>query len=229
MIIFGVGYILFDHLLFTPVPLTSSHVIREAIFIGTLGPTLVWLLLTWATRLAQSRQETKEVLKRRALQLETASQVSQKVTAILEVEELLTQVVHLIQSKFGYYQVHLFLVEGHTNEIVLRECTGETAQLLKAQGLRFKIGGPGITSRVAQTGQPILCNNVAEESSYYPHELLPNINSEVAIPLKIGDVIVGVLDVQSEQLNAFQEDDLTTLQILSDQIAIAIENAKLFQ
>lgn len=229
LVVFSVGYVLFDHLWLTSVPITSAHVLRETFIIGTVGPTLAWLLLTWATRIAHSRQETRTMLKRRALQLEAASQVSQKVTAILEVDELLSQVVNLIRDKFGYYHVHIFLVDGHSNEIVLREGTGKAGQILKAQGLRLEIGEQSITGRVAQSGQPILCNNVVKETGFHPHELLPNTQSELAVPFRIGDVIVGVLDVQSEKLNAFQEDDVTTLQILGDQIAIAIENANLFR
>jgi signal transduction histidine kinase len=227
--VLGVGYTLFEHLLITSLPITAPHVLREAIVIGSLGPTLAWLLLTGATRIAHSRQQAEEALERRALQLEAASQVSQKVNAILEVDELLAQVVRLIQDKFGYYHVHIFLVDGRSKEIVLREGSGQAGEAVKTLGLRLKIGGQGITGWVAQTGQPVLCNDVSQEPRYYAHELLPETRSELAIPLRIGDVVVGVLDVQSTEQDAFQEDDVTALQILGDQIAIALENANLFQ
>ena len=228
MAVLGVGYILIEHLLFNPPNLSSAQILRETIIIGTIGPTLTWFLLTRATSIARSRQQVEESLERRALQLETASQVSRKVTAILDVDQLLAQVVRLIRDQFGYYHVHLFLVDGHSNEIVLRECSGQADEPLMARGLRLKIGEQGITGSVAQTGQFVLCNDVVQESRYYPHELLPQTRAELAIPLRIGEVVVGVLDVQSGQRDAFLEDDVTVLQILGDQIAIAIENANLF-
>ncbi len=167
--------------------------------------------------------------RRRALQLEAASQAGQKVTSILEINELLAAVVRLIQEKLGYDHVHLFLVDGHSNEIALRECSGHADESLKTLGLRLKIGEQGITGWVAGAGQPLLCNDVRQDPRYHPHELLPETRAELAIPLRMGEVVVGVLDVQSEQLGAFHDDDVTVLQILADQVAIAIENAHLFR
>ncbi|HET7091040.1 MAG TPA: GAF domain-containing sensor histidine kinase [Anaerolineae bacterium] len=167
--------------------------------------------------------------RRRALQLEAASQAGQKATSILDIDELLAEVVRLIREMLSYHHVHLFLVDGHSNEIALRECSGPADGSLKAHGLRLKIGEQGITGWVAGTGQPLLCNDVNQEPRYHPHELLPETRSELAIPLRVGSVVVGVLDVQSEQLGAFHDDDVTVLQILADQVAIAIENAHLFR
>lgn len=225
----GISYILVEHFLIIPGQIGLIHTLRQATIIGTLGPILAWLLLTWATSIARSHQQAEEALARRALQLEIASEVSRKVSAILTVDQLLAQVVKLIGDKFGFYHVHLFLVDEHSNEIVLQECSGQASLSLKNQGLRFKIGAESITAWVAQTGQPVLCNDVSQEPRYYSLELLPVIQSELALPLRVGPKIVGVLDVQSERRHAFQQDDLTTLQILGDQIAIAIENADLFQ
>lgn len=229
MAAFGAGYILFEHFLIIPNRIAPIHTFRQVIIISTLGPALTWLLLTWATGIARSREQAVKSLERRALQLEIASQVGQKVTAILEVDELLAEVVSLIRNKFGYYQVHIFLVDTHSNEIVLRECNGRVDESLMTRGLRLKIGKESITGWVAETGQPVLCNDVTREARYHPHELLPETHAELAIPLKIGNIVVGVLDVQSEQPYAFGEDDLTVLQLLGDQIAIALENAKLFR
>ncbi len=166
---------------------------------------------------------------RQALRLEAASQVGQKVTSILELNQLLTEVVRLIRETFGYYHVHLFLVDGLSNEIVLRECSGPAHESLKTHGLRLQIGKQGITGWVAETGQPLLCNDVRQEPRYYPHELLPETQAELAVPLRVGDVVMGILDVQSDQRDAFHADDVTALQTLADQVAIAIENAHLFE
>jgi signal transduction histidine kinase len=167
--------------------------------------------------------------RRRALQLEAVSHVGRKVISILAMDDLLVEVVRLIQEKLGFYHVHLFLVDGPANEIVLREASGHVHDVLKRRGLRLKIGKEGITGWVAATGKPLLCNDVSREARYHPHELLPETQSELAVPLQVGDVVIGVLDVQSHHLDFFHEDDVTALQILADQVAIAIENAHLFE
>jgi signal transduction protein with GAF and PtsI domain len=95
--------------------------------------------------------------------------------------------------------------------------------------LRLKIGEQSICGWVAANGLPFMCYDVSQESRYHPHELLPKTKSELAIPLRIWKEIIGVLDVQSEDLEAFQQDDSLTLQILADQVAIAIRNAHLFR
>lgn len=166
--------------------------------------------------------------RRRALQLEAVSQVSQKAISILEMDQLLVEVVRLIRDKLGHYHVHLFLVDGSSNEIVLRESSGHADESLKRLGLRLKIGEEGITGWVAAAGKPLLCNDVSQEPRYHSHKLLPGTQAELAVPLRLGDVMVGVLDVQSERRDAFHPDDLIALQILADQVAIAIENAHLF-
>jgi signal transduction histidine kinase len=173
-------------------------------------------------------QVLKEI-QRRATQLEVASQVAQKVVSILDLDSLLAEIVRLIRLKFGYYHTHIFLVDESTNEIVLQEVSGEEDASLKRQGLRLKIGEQGICGWAADSGSMLVCNDVSQESRYHPHELLPKTRSELAIPLRVGKKVIGVLDVQSEQLGAFQEDDSLMLQLLADQVAIAIRNAHLFR
>jgi signal transduction histidine kinase len=167
--------------------------------------------------------------RRRAQQLEAASEVSRRVTSILDMDPLLAQIAGLIHRKLGHDHTNLFLVEGRTNEVVLRECVGEATEALRRLGLRLQIGKQGIIGWVAATGQPLLCNDVSQEPRYLPHELLSQTMAELAVPLRVGDVVVGVLDVQSNRRDAFHPDDLTALQVLADQVAIAIENAHLFQ
>lgn len=180
-----------------------------------------------ATAIENARLYTET--RRRALQLEAASQVGQKVTAILDLDELLEQVVKLIHDVFGYYHVHIFLVDGTTNEIVLRQSSGHAVEPLKTAGLRYKIGGQGIAAWVAQSGQPLLSNDVSQEPRYISHKLLPETRAELALPLQVSDIVVGVLDVQSNRRGAFNADDVTALQVLAHQIAVAIENANLFE
>ncbi len=166
--------------------------------------------------------------RRRTVQLETASQVSQKVASILDLDDLLREVVELIRDNFGYDHVQVFLVDDTADYIVLRDGSGLPPNYLR-QGVRFKIGQEGITGWVAGSGQPILANDIRRDPRYSFHELLPQTMAEIAVPLKVGREVVGVLDVQSERLNAFSQEDVTNLQTLGDQIAVAIVKANLFR
>jgi diguanylate cyclase (GGDEF)-like protein/PAS domain S-box-containing protein len=171
-----------------------------------------------------------EETRRRALQLQTIEEIGRRVSAILNPDELLPYVARAIQRSFGYYHVDIFLVDTATSYVVFKASSDPARKKAwKEQGLRFKIGEEGITGWVAHTGEPLLVNDVSQEPRYLPDELLPETKSELVVPLKVGERVVGVLDVASNELNAFAEDNLFVLQTLSNQIAIAIENARLFQ
>jgi len=180
--------------------------------------------------LAIEKDQLYAEARRLALYLKTAAEVGKRVTALLDLDSLLAQVVDLIRENFGYYQVNILLVDDEKGQIFLREASGPAARLIKARGLRLKIGQEGITGWVARTGEPVLCNDVSREPRYYAEELLPETQSELAVPLRLGQRgVVGVLDIQSDRLDAFYEEDVTALQLLGDQVAIALENARLFQ
>ncbi len=220
---------LFEDLVLQGHAFSAPFVIAGIWFFGLVGPFFAWLTLTWAEKAARAEIAAQQETQRRARQLEAASQTSRQVTAILDVDELLGQVVKLIRDTFGYYHVAFFLVDAASHEIVLRAGIGQAEPAYQTHGLRLKIGGEGITGRVAWTGQPILCNDVSQDPNYYPDDRVPDTRSELAVPLRLGDAVVGVFDVQSHRLNAFHQDDVLVLQILADQVAIALENARLFR
>lgn len=170
-----------------------------------------------------------EEVHRRSVHLEAASLIGQQMTALLDLDSLLAKIVRLIREKFGYYHVHILLANRKTEEVVLKEASGPGAGLVKERGLRLKIGQEGITGWVAHTGQTMLCNDVSREPRYYAEELVPETRAELAVPLRAGNQIIGVLDVQSDQSDTFEQEDVTVLQILGAQVGIAIENARLFQ
>ncbi len=166
--------------------------------------------------------------RKRALQLETVREVSQKIVSILNLDELLAQVVELIQQRFGYYHVQVFLNDTDSQRAVLRAGTGRAGEIMLREGHRLKIGEEGIIGWVAGRGEFLLANDVSKEPRFLPHPALPDTKAELAIPLLRGERILGVLDVQSERVNVFTESDLFVLQSLADQVAIAIENARLY-
>ncbi|MGD8243956.1 MAG: GAF domain-containing protein [Anaerolineae bacterium] len=165
---------------------------------------------------------------RRAEQFRVISEVGRRVTSILAVDELMVQMVRLIQKAFGYDQVHMGLVEG--DEVVYKVGAGslwaDPQYQFDPQSL--KVGEEGITGWVAGTGEPLLVPDVREEPRYVLMRGSET-RSELTVPVKSRRGIIGVLDVQSNQLDAFDESDLVVLQSLANQAAIAIENARLYE
>ena len=166
--------------------------------------------------------------RKRALQLGTVREVSQKIVSILNLDELFAQVVELIQQRFDYYHVQVFLNDPDAQQAVFRAGTGRAGEVMVEEGYQLKIGEEGIIGWVASSGEFLLANDVSKEPRFLPYRVLPDTQAELAIPLSRGGQILGVLDVQSERVNAFEESDLFVLQSLADQVAIAIENASLY-
>jgi signal transduction histidine kinase/HAMP domain-containing protein len=162
---------------------------------------------------------------RRAEQFRVISEVGRRITSILAVDELLDQMARLIKEAFKYYHVGFGLIEG--DEVVAKAGAGPLWDAY--QSLRLKLGQEGIGGWVAQSGEPLLVPDVSQEPRYYFVPQAHAIRSELCVPLQTKDAIIGVLDVQSDQPNAFDESDLTVLQSLAHQAAIAIENARLYE
>jgi sigma-B regulation protein RsbU (phosphoserine phosphatase) len=159
----------------------------------------------------------------RAKQLDLVGQVSRQIAAILEIEELFVRVVELVQSSFGYYHVGVCIPNERTNTVEFRACTHPD---LIGRGPRI---GEGIIGYVAQSGEALLVNDVTSDAHYVSLDVLQETRSELAAPLKFGHVVLGVLDVQSDQRDAFGSSDLFILQTLADQVAIAIREAQLYE
>lgn len=165
---------------------------------------------------------------RRAMQLETISQVARAVTSLRDVNELLPEITQQISDSFGYYHAGIFLLDEYTEYAVLRAANSEGGQVMLARGHRLKVGRQGIVGNVTNTGRYRIALDVGDDAVFFNNPDLPNTRSEIALPLKIGERIIGALDVQSTEANAFSEDDVKSLSLLSDQISVAIENARLF-
>ena len=169
-----------------------------------------------------------EESKQAALQFETAAEIARDISSSLDLDELLQKAVDLIRSRFHFYHASVFLKDLPEEFVVIREATGEAGVQLKRAGHKLAVGSKSVVGFVAGNGEPLVVNDTTRDTTYYANPLLPETRSEAAIPLKVGERIVGVLDVQSNQLYAFAEDSLRTLQILADQLAIAVVNTELF-
>jgi signal transduction histidine kinase len=133
-------------------------------------------------------------------------------------------VVDLIRDAFGYYHVHIFLLDRETDQLVLRASSSRS----KPEHQRIMLGVGSINGRAVQTRAPIMVNDVTQNAHYLLDERLPNTRAELVIPLRLGDRVIGTLDVQSSEANAFTEEDVLVIQSLGDQIAVAIDNARLY-
>ena len=163
-----------------------------------------------------------------ALQFETAAEIARDISSSLDLDELLQKAVELIRSRFDFYHASIFLKDLPGEFVVIREATGDAGAQMKRAGHKLGIGSKSIVGFVAGKGEPLIVNDTAREATYYANPLLPETRAEAALPLRLGDRIVGVLDVQSKKAYAFGEDNLRTLQILADQLAIAVVNTELF-
>lgn len=163
-----------------------------------------------------------------ALQFETAAEIARDISSSLDLDELLQKAVELIRSRFDFYHAAIFLKDLPGEFVVIREATGEAGAQMKRSGHKLSIGAKSVVGFVGGKGEPLIVNDTARDATYYANPLLPETRAEAALPLKVGDRIVGVLDVQSKKAYAFAEENLRTLQILADQLAIAVVNTELF-
>jgi len=166
---------------------------------------------------------------RRAGQLETTTQIAQRVGQIIDIDQLLPQVVNLIRDQFGYDHVQVFLMDNKNDWAILRASTGDAGRQLLAVNHALQKGSRSVIGRVTETGEITLALDTADANVVHkPNPYLPNTRSELALPLIIQDRVVGALDVQSNRSNAFEQEDIQALTALAAQIAIAIDNVRLY-
>ncbi len=161
-------------------------------------------------------------------QLETSIAVGQRITSILELDSLLEQVVDLIEARYKYYFVGVFLCDGNDDHVTLHAGTGEAGRLLSQQRLQLPIGQGSIVGSAVADRTPTRVVDVLQDERYSPVDLLPRARSELALPLVMGENVLGVLDIESDRTGTFLESDVPVLQLLANQVAIAIHNASLY-
>lgn len=167
---------------------------------------------------------------RRAQQLQTSAEVSNTASQILELETLLPRLVDLVQARFGYDHAQIFLLDDRGEFAELRASTGDAGRKLLALRHKLRKGSASVIGQVTEHGRPIIASDTADaEVIHAPNPLLPETRSEMALPLSIKGVVIGALDVQSNNSNAFTPDDISALTTLSAQISVAIENANLYK
>jgi len=165
---------------------------------------------------------------RRAQELQAISEISRTISTEQRLAILLPLVTRLVSEKFDFYHVGIFFVDDTQQFAVLQASNSEGGKRMINRGHRLEVGQTGIVGNVAQTGKPRIALDVGSDAVFFNNPDLPNTRSEMALPLNVRGRTIGILDVQSTKAGAFSESDANTLSILADQVAIAIENARLF-
>jgi GAF domain-containing protein/HAMP domain-containing protein len=165
----------------------------------------------------------------RTQRLELVATLSEHLTAILKVEELLQALVDQVKAEFGYYHAHVYLVDGARQNLFVAAGVGEAGAKMKAKGHYIPLDAPtSLVANAARTGQIVRVDNVRESADWLPNPLLPETYSEMAVPIILEREVVGVLDVQSDRIAGLDEGDANLLRSLANQVAVAVRNARLF-
>jgi signal transduction histidine kinase/DNA-binding NarL/FixJ family response regulator len=179
--------------------------------------------------LLQQNERMFAMLERRHRLLETAARVGQMVTSILNLDGLLKHTVNIICAEFDFYYSGIFLVSDDSKWAVLRAGFGKAGRNMVAAQYRLPVDHKSMIGRAILDQQPQIALDAAGDESRFKNPFLPDTRSEMALPLIVDSIPLGALTVQSNQLNAFSEDDITSLQVMAEQVAIAINNAQLMK
>lgn len=162
---------------------------------------------------------------RRARQFKAVTSVMNIVSTIQELDTLLPRVTQVISEQFEIYHTGIFLLDSSRKYAVLRAANSEGGQKMLVRGHKLQVGQTGIVGFVTATGQPRIALDVGTDAVFFDNPDLPNTHSEIALPLQFAGQIIGALDVQSTEANAFNDDDIDALVTLANQVAVAINNA----
>ena len=190
-----------------------------------LGETLAGLEKTVEERTSELSAANQNNA-RRAKQFQSISRVASTISSTLDLETLLTQITTAISREFGFYHVGVFLLDTAREYAVLSAANSEGGQMMLARGHRLRVGEKGMVGFVSSTGRPRVALDTGADAVFFNNPDLPSTRSEISLPLRAGETIIGVLDVQSTEPNAFSNEDVAILSTLADQVSIAIQNAR---
>jgi GAF domain-containing protein len=175
-------------------------------------------------------EERTAALARRARYLESTAAVSRQAAAMMDNPgQMLDEIVNLVSRELGFYHTGLFFVDTAKNWAELVAASSDGGARMLARHHRLRVGEQGMVGYVAASGRHRIALDVGQDAVFFENPDLPETRSEVALPLRVHDQVIGVLDVQSVEPEAFSDEDLSVLQVLADQLAIAISNARLFR
>jgi len=167
------------------------------------------------------------VLERRALQLQTTADIAKLSTELPEPQMLMSQAIELIRSRFGFYHASIFIMDETGNWADLTASTGEAGSKMIARHHRLALGSASIIGWVTANRLPRVALDVEQDPFHFKNPLLPETQSELAVPLLVGQRLLGALDVQSIEPHAFAEDDIRALEAIASEVAVAIDSARI--
>lgn len=192
--------------------------------LGRLGEALK----ATAVALQEEYSGLEQRIAGRARALETSIEVGRRLATIHDVEALVAAVVHQVQVAFGYYHVHIYLLDENHEKLVLAGGTGDAGRTMLAQGHRLEVG-QGLVGLAARLSEPVLAPDTHANSDWLPNPLLPQTSAEIAVPIRYGNQVLGVLDVQHDVPGSLGKDDVALLEAVAGQVAVALQNARLLQ
>ncbi len=184
-------------------------------------------LQTTQLSLEHQVQERTSTLEQRGKQLQAAAQVAREAASLQDLNFILSRTVNLISEQFGYYHAGIFLLDDSGEFAVLQAASSSGGNNMLARGHRLAVGQQGIVGAAAYDNRPRIAMDVGADREFFNNPDLPMTRSEVALPLTVSDRVIGVLDIQSTEESKFSASDIEVLQILADQVALAIQNARL--
>jgi len=179
--------------------------------------------------LEQTVADRTQELESQSARLRLVAEIAKDAASSREVEDLLERGAQLIHDRFHFYQTGIFLIDNDHEFAVLTASPTKAGKQMIANEHKLRVGEVGIVGRVAASGEPRITLDTDLDAVHFNNPFLPNTRSEMALPLKVEKRTIGVLDIQSDQPRAFKEEDITVMQVLADQLAIAIERTRLLQ
>jgi len=229
-----------------PLQMTSIPFVEILTPVSLLAAIGVFVMVTNAFRNSVESQRLKEIIdanwklrelrdslekrvEARTRQVRLAAEVSQKIVASLSLEELLGKTADLIVDEFGYYHAGVFLLDETRKTAILRAAHGPAAEQMLGTGHRLEVGSASIIGWVTANKQPRLASNVSDDPVHLQNQLLPETQAEIGVPILSNDEVIGALDVQSTNANAFDPDTISMLQTIAGQVAAAIQNIRFIE
>ncbi|HEY85361.1 MAG TPA: GAF domain-containing protein, partial [Chloroflexi bacterium] len=182
-----------------------------------------------STQLSELYQGLEKRVTDRTLRLELVAALGERLTAILNVDQLLVELVNQVKISFDYYHAHIYIIDDERENLVMTAGYGEAGAQMKAAGHHIPLNAPqSLVARAARSGETAWVDNVREAEDWLPNPLLPNTYSEMAVPVTLEGQVIGVLDVQDDEIAGLDEGDANLLRSLANYVSVSVRNARLF-